>query len=397
MENKPSSNSFKCEYSDKFLTCYEDASKAYNKNWSEWILKARNSIEEFCKYYICWLCGEDKDKAKNILRGNCDFEYDIPQNERTVPQGRRLITIIYQKQGNQLERFISNQKLYLAYSMLSEFIHNSLSPTEENTERLRGVLERLYSIYMWTTNKDYSERKEEDKPFIRQTHTSIKFISNKGTYNVNISDISIQEGRKGDHMIVIKSKHHFIMDRDYTVVDKEVIKEILKHDWTILQQEGSKFVNFSFDTKKVNEEIQWGMSQLKNDDKEHTKEVDDLYNKIVAFKNGQLPEAEEFIKCYSIIRGLQPVVPVFVDYKKWLVLRDKVKAEDTNFLFGNDARIYIEGLDDNKNYVKKSIDLKISHAKSEKIRKINKHQFDCLDLIKVSNQYNILINLVHHD
>ena len=51
--------------------------------------------------------------------------------------------------------------------------------------------------------------------------------------------------------------------------------------------------------------------------------------------------------------------------------------------------------DDNKNYVKTSIDLIISHAKSKRIKRINKHQFYSLDLVKVSNKYHVLINYVN--
>ena len=76
-------------------------------------------------------------------------------------------------------------------------------------------------------------------------------------------------------------------------------------------------------------------------------------------------------------------------------VRDKIFVEDTAFLFGKGARIYIEGLDHNNEYVKKNIDVRISHDKSEKIKRINKHNFYSLDLVKVSNKYHLLINYVN--
>ena len=91
-EKKSLTLEFECEYRDKHLNSYREATKAYNKNWSEWILKGRNSIEEFCKYYICWLCDEDKAKADNILKGKCDFENDFSKRDWISPQGRRLIS-----------------------------------------------------------------------------------------------------------------------------------------------------------------------------------------------------------------------------------------------------------------------------------------------------------------
>ena len=115
----------------------------------------------------------------------------------------------------------------------------------------------------------------------------------------------------------------------------------------------------------------------------------------VTAKLGRLPKVEDFTNHYSIINRLQPVVPVFVDNRKWLVLRDKIFVEDTAFLFGKGARIYIEGLDHNNEYVKKNIDVRISHDKSEKIKRINKHNFYSLDLVKVSNKYHLLINYVN--
>ena len=86
---------------------------------------------------------------------------------------------------------------------------------------------------------------------------------------------------------------------------------------------------------------------------------------------------------------------MFIDNKKWFVLLDKITIEDTNFLWGDDARIHIEGLDHNNEYVKKNIDVRISHNKSEKIKRINEHNFYSLDLVQVSNKYHLLINYVN--
>ena len=389
------------EYSEKFLISYEKACQAYNNNWSEWIVKGRNSIEEFCKYYICWLCGKDNVRAKNILLGKCDFENDFSLKERTSPQGRRLITLIYQEHGEQLKKFISDHILYSTYVTLSKFIHNSQSPTVENTKPIQKVLERLYSIYIWTTNKDYSDVKEE-RPYISLTHSTIKFItSQKGHNYVKISSIDIKKGHEGDYMIIIDGKHNYIVDRDYTNnYDEDSIRSLLKHDWIIMRQKRNKFVEFDFDDKKVIEEIQWGMSQLKTENEKYANEVDVLFEKITFLdkichrspNTGVSPSPKDFLNTYYILRRLEPVVPVFIDNNKWLVLLDKITIEDTNFLWGDDARIHIEGLDPKKEYIKKSIDLKISKSKSEIIKSINSHQYNSLDLVKVSNKYHILIN-----
>ncbi len=395
-ENNMSANNADCIYGDSFLACYRACCIAFKKgNWSEWILKGRNVIEYFCKYYVFWLCGEDKVKAKNILSGKCDFENEIPQRDRITPQGRRLITLIYQAYENQLDRFISDHKMYSAYVTFSEFIHNSASPSADKTAPLQGVLERLYSIYMWTTSKNYSDI-NGGKQIIRLTHSSIKFISsNRETRLIRLSLVKIIKGHEGDYVLVIEGKHNFVLDRDYTrKYDEYGLRILLQHDWIVLRQKRNKFADIDFDNTKLKEEIQWGISQLKKDDEECSNDLDILYRKIEALKEfgNRLPEVEDYIKPYIIIRGLLPVEAVFVDNKKWLVLRDKIRAEDTNFFFGDDARIYLEGLDDNKDYVEKSIDLIISHAKSERIKKINQLQFDRLDLVKVSNKYHILLN-----
>ncbi len=398
-ENSMSTNNVDCIYGDSFLTCYRASCIAFKKcNWSEWILKGRNVIEYFCKYYICWLCGEDKVKANNILSGKCDFENEIPQRDRTTPQGRRLITLIYQAYENQLDRFISDQKMYSAYAVFSEFIHNSASPSADKTAPLQGVLERLYSIYMWTTSKNYSDI-NGGKQIIRLTHSSIKFISsNNETRLIRLSLIKIKKGHEGDYVLVIEGKHNLVLDRDYTCkYDEDGLRNLLQHDWIVLRQKRNKFADIDFDNTKIKEEIQWGISQLKKDDEECSNDLNLLYRKIEALKElgNRLPKVEDFTNHYSIINRLQPIVPVFVDNRKWLVLRDKIFVEDTAFLFGKGARIYIEGLDHNNEYVKKNIDVRISHDKSEKIKRINKHNFYSLDLVKVSNKYHLLINYVN--
>lgn len=387
------------EYTILFLNSYKEALNAYRKKkWNDWILKGRQSIEIFCKYYICWLCGEDKVKAKNILSGKCDFENEIPQRDRATPQGRRLITLIYQAYENQLDRFISDHKMYSAYVTFSEFIHNSTSLSADKTTPLQGVLERLYSIYMWTTSKNYSDI-NGGKQIIRLTHSSIKFISsNKETRLIRLSLVKIKKGHEGDYVLVIEGKHNYVLDRDYTrTYDENALRDLLQHDWIVLRQKRNKFVDIDFDNTKLKEEIQWGISQLKKDDEECSNDLDLLYRKIETLKElgNRLPEVEDFTNHYYVIKRLQPVVPVFIDNKKWFVLLDKITIEDTNFLWGDDARIHIEGLDHNNEYVKKNIDVRISHNKSEKIKRINEHNFYSLDLVQVSNKYHLLINYVN--
>lgn len=392
-EKKSLTLEFECEYRDKYLNSYREATKAYNKNWSEWILKGRNSIEEFCKYYICWLCDDDKTKADNILKGKCDFENDFSKRDWISPQGRRLISLIYQEHGGQLRKFISDQKLNSTYSTLSEFIHNSLTPTIENTTPIKRVLERLYSIYMWTTNKNYSDIKE-DESFIRIYHSSIKFITpSQDTRYIMLSNIDVKIGHEGDYVIVIDRRHNFILDRYYTdTYSLESIRDLLQRDWIVLRQNRNKFVEIEFDYKKVNDEIQWGIEQLKAENEEPKEDVDDLFEKIVVLEslyhmNPEPVEARKFLNIYYLIRRLEPVVTIIMDDKRWLVKRDKIRAEDMDLIWGDNVRIYIEGLDYNREYIEMGIDVKIpSSAKKSKIIKlINSHQYQSITLNSVAN------------
>lgn len=387
-ETEASPKYFDCIYRDKFLTSYKDSSVAYKKKkWSEWFIKGRSAIELFCKYYIFWLCGEDTTKANNILKGYCDFEDDFPKDKRKEPQGRRLITLMFQGDDDRLRDFITDIKLYSAYVILSELIHNNKTPNDTNTSPVMRVLERLYSIYMWTLNHNYSGIKEK----ISKNHSSIKFIvSRDSIYRININDMKIKKAHEGDYMIVINNKHRYILDKSYTNYNEFSIEEILKHDWIVLRKKSNKIVIFDIDTKKVRKETEWGTQHIKNLEDKYVNDLDNLYKKAIALEGlQQLPiEANDFIKIYSYINGLVPIVKVTIDGKEWLVLRDEIKAEDANFLWGDDARIHLKGLNHEKEFVDKWIDIKIHSSKSDTIKKINEHDFNFLNLVTLSDRYH---------
>ena len=99
-------------------------------------------------------------------------------------------------------------------------------------------------------------------------------------------------------------------------------------------------------------------------------------------------EANDFIKIYSYIKGLVPIVKVTIDGKEWLVLRDEIKAEDANFLWGDDARIHLKGLNHEKEFVDKWIDIKINSSKSDTIKKINEHNYPTLVFVTLLDGYH---------
>lgn len=387
-EKETSPKCFDCIYRDKFLTSYKDSSVAYKKkNWSEWFIKGRGAIELFCKYYIFWICGEDTTKANNILKGYCDFEDDFPKDKRKEPQGRRLITLMFQGEDDRLRDFITDKKLYSAYVILSEFIHNNKTPNDINTSLVMRVLERIHDIYIWTQSNNNSVIKEK----IRMNHSSIKFIvSRNEIYRINISDMKIEKAHEGDYMIVINNKHRYILDKSYTNYNEFSIEEILKHDWTVLRKKNKKIVFFDFDTKKVRKETEWGTQHIKKLENKYVNDIDNLYKKAIALEELMLlpPEINDFIKIYSYINGLVPIVKVTIDGKEWLVLRDEIKAEDANFLWGDDARIHFKGLNHEKEFVEKWFDIKIHSSKSDTIKKINTHDFNYLNLVTLSDGYH---------
>ena len=150
-------------------------------------------------------------------------------------------------------------------------------------------------------------------------------------------------------------------------------------------------MEIEFDYKKVNDEIQWGIEQLKAENEEPKEDVDDLFEKIVVLEslyhmNPESVETRKFLNIYYLIRRLEPVVTIIMDDKRWLVKRDKIRAEDMDLIWGDNVRIYIEGLDYNREYIEMGIDVKIpSSAKSKIIKLINSHQYQSITLNSVAN------------
>lgn len=226
---------------------------------------------------------------------------------------------------------------------------------------------------MWTTNKNYSDIKE-DESFIRIYHSSIKFITpSQDTRYIMLSNIDVKIGHEGDYVIVIDRRHNFILDRYYTdTYSLESIRDLLQRDWIVLRQNRNKFVEIEFDYKKVNDEIQWGIEQLKAENEEPKEDVDDLFEKIVVLEslyhmNPESVETRKFLNIYYLIRRLEPVVTIIMDDKRWLVKRDKIRAEDMDLIWGDNVRIYIEGLDYNREYIEMGIDVKIPSSAKAKL------------------------------
>jgi hypothetical protein len=392
---------FDCIYRDKFINCYKGSCDAFKKGkWNEWMLNSRNTIEEFCRYYICWLCGEDRDKSKKILEGYCDFNNDIPKSKRKVPQGRRLITLIYMENGNQLSREIIDNNIYHAYVTLSEFIHNNSVPNRDNTKATQRVLNKLYDVYKWTGKNDYLKVKEQQSELEK---SSIRFItSDNVNYNVNFRDIDIERGHEGDYMFVIESKHRYIMDKSFSECSEYCIRELLhNNDWLVLRQKKNKIIEFCYDPKVVKENMDKGLPLLKeylnNSDVaifDNMTEVENLYYKIMnlqyLFKAP--PYTEDFINKYTFLHDTFNTMRITIDGKIWVVMTEEIKAEDNNFLLGNDARIHIKGLNHDLDYVDKWFDVKISNSKSEIIRKINSHVYNGFTLVSLSDGYRILFS-----
>jgi hypothetical protein len=207
-----------------------------------------------------------------------------------------------------------------------------------------------------------------------------------------LSNIDVKIGHEGDYVIVIDRRHNFILDRYYTdTYSLESIRDLLQRDWIVLRQNRNKFVEIEFDYKKVNDEIQWGIEQLKAENEEPKEDVDDLFEKIVVLEslyhmNPEPVETRRFLNIYYLIRRLEPVVTIIMDDKRWLVKRDKIRAEDMDLIWGDNVRIYIEGLDYNREYIEMGIDVKIpSSEKSKIIKLINSHQFQSITLNSVAN------------
>ena len=99
-ENNMSANNADCIYGDSFLACYRACCIAFKKgNWSEWILKGRNVIEYFCKYYICIyfiknlfnkITRKANETAANI-RGNVSNALNNIEGDGYVSDGLRIL------------------------------------------------------------------------------------------------------------------------------------------------------------------------------------------------------------------------------------------------------------------------------------------------------------------
>ena len=111
------------DYKKDYEVHYENAHNAYERSdMKEWVVESRASIESMCKWRIAAACGNDLNKANDILIGKRDFKNIFDQPLERPPYGGKLISILYQ-----IKRplgVISNKRLYNAYKTLSDWVHN---------------------------------------------------------------------------------------------------------------------------------------------------------------------------------------------------------------------------------------------------------------------------------
>lgn len=133
------------EYKKDYKVHYDNAHNAYNRNAiKEWVVESRASIESMCKWRIVAACGHDLDKANDILIGKRDFKNIFDQPLKRPPYGGKLIGLLYQTQRPL--GAISNKKLYNAYKLLSDWVHNLPSLKIKDIAQVKDLLDKIYTI-----------------------------------------------------------------------------------------------------------------------------------------------------------------------------------------------------------------------------------------------------------
>lgn len=380
------------EYTVHFLNSYKEALHAYKKaKWNDWVLKGRQSIENFCRYYIYWLCDEDERIAKDIIDGKRDFENNQISKDRYPLYGKKMIETIYQENGEKLESFLTEKKLYSAYASFSEFVHNTITPNTDNTKSAQYVIEKLYSIFKWTENRKYSEIIGASR--IRVNHSALSFINSQGKrFSYRIGDIILGKGSEGDHMITFDNKYqYFFKTAGYYYYSEDEFRRLIKHDWIQLHQKGNRFVYAEMNEEKYRDELNWGLSEIKVYQKEISEDLDMLYQKIKEIQNlhYQCQESKEFVSIYEIMKHIVPSIPLVINGNDFIAIRESVRAEDDNYFWGDDAKIKFKGINYQRELVEKCYKLKITSDKNDIIKKINSHDYQRLGIYERNNENNV--------
>lgn len=133
------------EYKKDYKAHYDNAHNAYNRSdIKEWVVESRASIESMCKWRIVTACGNDLNKANDILIGKRDLKNVFDQPLGKPPYGGKLISILYQTRrplGT-----ISSKKLYNAYKTLSDWIHNLPSLRIKDIAPIKDLLDEINMI-----------------------------------------------------------------------------------------------------------------------------------------------------------------------------------------------------------------------------------------------------------
>lgn len=355
-------------------------------------------------------------KANRIIKGYCDFENVFPKNKRIEPQGRRLVALMYQENGEQLTHFITDSKLNYTYEQLSEFVHIKTTPNDNNVIPIMRVLDRLYSIFWWTQNKNYSDVRLTGE----KTHHFI-LVKGKNAFKFNINDAVVRKEKGRDYVIQIKHKGKLLLYREYAHrYDIEAIYNLLKNDWVYLKQERN-YYKFELDNNKVSQELHTGLSIIKDKKNENVINAGNIFNHIQDLKKLGfiIPNSDEFVEIYQLVNKLVPIIrivilkekkvsdesmnfiwingpqgtngPIKCDFSfdhEYFSVKDELRAEDDNLFWGKDAKLYVKGIDDNREVVNKWMKIKIHHSKSETIKKINSHNYLGFTLVSLADRYH---------
>lgn len=187
-------------------------------------------------------------------------------------------------------------------------------------------------------------------------HSIIRFENNYGDIFTNkLSDCNIEVGDEGDaYVIRFRGKHTYVLHDDWSGYSEEDIQKMLEHDWVYLDQDEDGFVGIAIDDKKMEEELEWGIAQIKQGNIK-TKAFNSLISKLKAYEVFWLKQDNGvegyFSTLYNIKYGLFPSVAVFINNEKYIALKEHLSVVGTNFFRGNDIRVLIYGLNDKEDFV----------------------------------------------
>ena len=124
IKNEISIEFFLEHFKDEYLKERNEAVSFFSKkSYSDWSYHARNQIGWFCKYIIVCYCGDDVEKAKDILSGKCDFNHVFDKPLEVPPFGTKLLQYVFQIQDVEVQKLrILNLSGHLR--KLNEIIHS---------------------------------------------------------------------------------------------------------------------------------------------------------------------------------------------------------------------------------------------------------------------------------